>query len=111
MKNKKMKTAFTIIVSIILILAIVAGICLYHFIGISKCVGEKKYSYKTEKISVEYNGINLYGEALIPISDSEQKFKTVIYAHGAESNYKSDITTLKSLAKSGIACYTFDFYG
>lgn len=111
MKNKKMKTAFTIIVSIILILAIVAGICLYHFIGISKCVCEKKYSYKTEKISVEYNGINLYGEALIPISDSEQKFKTVIYAHGAESNYKSDITTLKSLAKSGIACYTFDFYG
>lgn len=51
------------------------------------------------------------GEPLIPISDSEQKFKTVIYAHGAESNYKSNITTLKSLAKSGIACYTFDFYG
>lgn len=98
-------------ICIILILTIVAGICLYHFIGIPRCVGDKKYSYKTEKISVEYNGINLFGEALIPIGDSGQKFKTVIYAHGANSNYKSDMTTLKSLAKSGVACYTFDFYG
>lgn len=111
MKNKKMKTALIIIIAVILVLAIVAGICLYHFIGIPKCVGDKKYKYKTEKISVEYNGINLYGEALIPISDGEQKYKTLIYAHGAESNYKSDMTTLKSLAESGIACYTFDFYG
>ncbi len=106
-----MKTVFTIIISIILVLAIIAGICLCHFIGLPKCVGDKKYKYKIEKTSVEYNGINLYGEALIPICDGEQNFKTVIYAHGASSNYKSDITTLKSLAKSGIACYTFDFYG
>lgn len=111
MKNKEMKTVFTIIISIILVLAIIAGICLCHFIGLPKCVGDKKHSYKTEKISVEYNGINLFGEALIPIGDSGQKFKTVIYAHGANSNYKSDMTTLKSLAKSGVACYTFDFYG
>lgn len=111
MKNTKMKTVLFIMICIILILTIVAGICLYHFIGIPRCVGDKKYSYKTEKISVEYNGINLFGEALIPIGDSGQKFKTVIYAHGANSNYKSDMTTLKSLAKSGVACYTFDFYG
>ena len=111
MKNTKMKTVLFIMICIILILAIVAGICLYHFIGIPRCVGDKKYSYKTEKISVEYNGINLFGEALIPIGVSGQKFKTVIYAHGANSNYKSDMTTLKSLAKSGVACYTFDFYG
>lgn len=111
MKNTKMKTVLFIMICIILILAIVAGICLYHFIGIPRCVGDKKYSYKTEKISVEYNGINLFGEALMPIGDSGQKFKTVIYAHGANSNYKSDMTTLKSLAKSGVACYTFDFYG
>lgn len=30
---------------------------------------------------------------------------------GAESDYKADMTTLKSLAMSSIACYTFDFYG
>lgn len=92
-------------------LAIVAGICLYHYIGIPKSVGEKEYKYRTEKISVEYNGISLYGKALVPVGESGQKFKTVIYAHGANSNYKSDMTTLKSLAESGIACYTFDFYG
>lgn len=70
-----------------------------------KSVGEKEYKYRTEKISVEYNGISLYGKALIPVGESGQKFKTVIYAHGANSNYKSDMTTLKSLAGSGIACY------
>lgn len=92
-------------------LAIIAGICLYYYIGISKPVGQKEYKYKTKEISVEYNGISLYGKALIPVGGSGQKFKTVIYAHGANSNYKSDMTTLKSLAGSGIACYTFDFYG
>ncbi len=44
------------------------------------------------------------GKSLVPVGESGQKFKTVIYAHGANSNYKSDITTLKSLAESGIAC-------
>ena len=34
-----------------------------------------------------------------------------IYAPGAESDYKADMTTLKSLAMSGVACYVFDFYG
>ena len=92
-------------------LAIIAGICLYYYIGISKPVGKKEYKYKTKEISVEYNGISLYGKALIPVGGSGKKFKTVIYAHGANSNYKSDMTTLKSLAGSGIACYTFDFYG
>lgn len=43
-------------------------------------------------------------ENIFLIGESGQKFKTVIYAHGANSNYKSDMTTLKSLAESGIAC-------
>lgn len=43
-------------------------------------------------------------ENIFLIGESGQKIKTVIYAHGANSNYKSDITTLKSLAESGIAC-------
>ena len=97
---------------IIAILTIITVLCLYRFIGISKCVGEEKYSYKRKTIRVKYDEINLYGQALIPKNDNTQsKFPTVIYAHGADSNYKSDIITLKSLAKSGIACYTFDFYG
>ncbi len=101
-----------LLIILLIILILVTGICLYHFVGIPMCVGEKEYDYKTEKIRVDYDGISLYGEALIPISDDDaETFKTIIYAHGADSNYKADMTTLKSLAKSGIACYTFDFYG
>ena len=111
MKRGKKKMIFRIIAGIILILAITAAICLYHFIGVSKCVGEKKYQYEMQEIHVTYDDIDLYGKALIPESDTEETFPTVIFAHGAESNYKSDMATLKSLAKSGVACYTFDFYG
>jgi len=100
----KLKTFLVTAVCIAADLTIVAGICLYHYIGIPKWVGEKEYKYRTEKISVEYNGISLYGKSLVPVGESGQKFKTVIYAHGANSNYKSDMTTLKSLAESGIAC-------
>ena len=58
---------------------------------------------------MEYDGISLYGKALIP--DGDGPFPTVLYAHGAQSDYKADMTTLKSLAMSGVACYAFDFYG
>ena len=78
-----------------LIVAIVAICCVSHFVGFSECVGSEKYDYTT----------------LVPKGESGAKYPTVIYAHGAESDYKADYTTLKSLAKSGIACYTFDFYG
>lgn len=44
---------------------------------------------------MEYDGISLYGKALIP--DGDEPFPTVIYAHGAESDYKADMTTLKGL--------------
>ena len=110
-RKKKLQTAFTIIISMILILAVIAGICLYHFIGIAKPVGEKKYTYTQKEICIDYEDVHLYGVALIPNDDSKSKFPTVIYAHGAESTHSADMTTLKSLAKSGIACYTFDFYG
>ena len=43
--------------------------------------------------------------------DGDGPFPTVLYAHGAENDYKADMTTLKSLAMSGVAYYTFDFYG
>ena len=96
---------------VMLILSLTAAICLYHYIGISKCVGEKSYNYQKKELHVKYDDIDLYGVALIPESRTQTTFPTVIFAHGAESDYKADMTTLKSLAKSGIACYTFDFYG
>ena len=93
--------------------AVVAGIaaivCVGHYVGFPEPAGEEKTGYRTETLCVEYDGISLYGKALIP--DGAGPFPTVLYAHGAESDYKADMTTLKSLAMSGVACYTFDFYG
>ena len=94
-----------------LIVAVVAICCVSHFVGFPECVGSKKYDYTTQEIHVEHDGINLYGKALVPKGEKNAKYTTVIYAHGAESDYKADYTTLESLAQSGIACYTFDFYG
>ena len=110
MRGKK-GMVIKVIVGMVILLAVIAGICLYHYIGISKCVGEQSYNYQKKELHVKYDDIDLYGVALIPESTTQTTFTTVIFAHGAESDYKADMTTLKSLAKSGIACYTFDFYG
>lgn len=85
--------------------------CMIYFKGIPKVVGDTKYKYITKEISIHYDDIYLYGMALIPVDDNKTTFPTVIYSHGAQSNHKADMTTLKSLAMSGIACYTFDYYG
>ena len=110
-RKRKMAVIFGSVGAFALIVAIVAVICVSHFVGFPECVGSKKYDYTTQEIHVEHDGINLYGKALVPKGEKGEKYPTVIYAHGAESDYKADYTTLKSLAKSGIACYTFDFYG
>ena len=81
----------------------------YYIVGFPKCVGDKKYKYSNDEVHFEHEGINLYGRFLLP--KCEGNFSTWINAHGAESDYKSNITTLKSLAMSGISIYTFDFYG
>ena len=111
MTKKKKIVAICSSVTAVVLVAVIAIVCVAHFVGFPKCVGDKAYSYTTKEIHVEHDGINLFGKALIPKGESGSKYPTVIYAHGAESDYKADMTTLQSLAKSGIACYTFDFYG
>ena len=93
----------------VMVAGIAAVISIGHYVGFPKPAGEEKTDYRTEKLCVEYDGISLCGKALIP--DGDGPFPTVLYAYGAESDYKADMTTLKSLAMSGVACYTFDFYG
>ena len=107
--KKQLLIGLVVVASFVFIIGIVTICCLVHYIGISKCVGENKTSYTEKEIHVEYDDINLYGEVLIP--NGEKKYPLVIYAHGAESHYDADYTTLKSLSLSGIACYAFDFYG
>ena len=111
MIKKKIIIAISSVCTFLVAIAIIAVMCVSHFVGFSECVGSKKYDYITEEIHVEHDGINLYGKTLVPKGESDTKYPMVIYAHGAESDYKADYTTLESLAKSGIACYTFDFYG
>ena len=107
--KKWMKAVLIGVVVFALVAGIAAIVCVGHYVGFPEPAGEEKTGYRTETLWVEYDGISLYGKALIP--DGDGPFPTVIYAHGAESDYKADMTTLKSLAMSGIACYTFDFYG
>lgn len=109
--KKKMTIAFGSIGAFVIVIAIIAVICISHFVGFSECVGSRKYEYTTKEVHVEHDGIDLYGKTLVPKDKKGTKFPTVIYAHGAESDYKADYTTLECLVKSGIACYTFDFYG
>ena len=72
---------------------------------------EQDFRYDCKVICTEYDGIRLYGKALIPRDSEVRRFPTVIYAHGADSDHKADMLTLRCLAKRGVACYTFDFYG
>ena len=85
------------------------GLVSRHYVGFPDPAVFKKAGYRTKTLCLEYNGISLYGKAFL--TDGDGPFPTVLYAHGAESDYKADMTTLKSLAMSGVACYTFDFYG
>lgn len=107
--KKWMKAVLIGVVVFALVAGIAAIVCIGHYVGFPEPAGEEKTGYRTETLCVEYDGISLYGKALIP--DGDGPFPTVIYAHGAESDYKADMTTLKSLAMSGVACFTFDFYG
>lgn len=107
--KKKQKVLLSVIILLIVILSAITMICLHYFIGIPKCVGEQAYDYEIQELYVEHDEIRLYGKVLIPQGDGP--FPAIIFAHGAEADYKADMTTLKSLAMSGIVCYTFDFYG
>jgi len=107
--NKRVKVILVLAAAILLIGGISAYFIIGHFVGYPEAVGTEKNSYHVEELHVQHDSIDIYGQALIP--DSGGRFSTVIYAHGAESDYQADMTTLKSLAMSGIAVYTFDFYG
>ena len=107
--KKWIKRALVCLIVFALAAGIAALVGIGYYVGFPQAAGTEKTGYRTEKLCVEYEGINLYGKALIP--EGTGPFPTVLYAHGAESDYKADMTTLKSLAMSGVACYAFDFYG
>lgn len=111
LSKKTTFTIFCILCGIILVASILIPVLYGCIVGYAECVGEKGYKFTSQVMRIEADGIDHYGKIMVPEGESGKKYPTVIYAHGAESDYKADIATLKSLAKSGIVCYTFDFYG
>ena len=69
------------------------------------------YEYETREIWCENGGNRIYGEAYIPISDTETRFPLIIHAHGMGSNHEAGAGYLKRYAERGFAGYTFDFPG
>ena len=109
--KKTAKIIICIVCTLVVVAAVLVPTLIWYIVGFPECVGAKKYSYTIQELHVEADGIDHYGKLLTPDGESGEKYPTVIYAHGAESDYKADMSTLKSLAMSGIAVYTFDFYG
>ena len=103
-KKRKMAVIFGSVDAFALIVAIVV-VCWF-----ARMRGRKKYDYTTQEIHVKYDGINLYGKALVPKSEPQAKCPTVIYAHGAESDYKADYTTLshRRLCSNSVLPCVFD---
>ena len=72
---------------------------------------DKVYEYETRVIWCENNGNRIYGEAYIPISETETKFPLIIHAHGMGSNIEAGEGYCKRYAEKGFAGYSFDFPG
>ncbi|MBQ9679247.1 MAG: alpha/beta hydrolase [Ruminococcus sp.] len=69
------------------------------------------YEVEMREIWCENNGNRIYGEAYIPVSDTETRFPLIIHAHGMGSNHEAGAAYLKRYAEKGYAGYTFDFPG
>ncbi|MDR0662624.1 MAG: lysophospholipase [Spirochaetaceae bacterium] len=72
--------------------------------------GVENFSYETLELSASRDGLNIYGQALIPKSGGG-KFKTIIISHGFGGTYQSLISFARDFASNGIATYVFDFCG
>lgn len=68
------------------------------------------YEYATTEISLENNGMKIYGVAYIPLTGEEQ-LPLVIFSHGLGGNYSNHFDYAGALAIQGIASYSFDFCG
>lgn len=71
----------------------------------------KVYEYNIEELWCKSDDNNIYGQMYIPQGENNQKFPTVIIAHGFSGTYKSNIPYAETFAKNGIAAYLFDFCG
>lgn len=68
------------------------------------------YTYRTDTLYCQREGLNIFGIAYIPEGQHEQ-WPLVIYAHGIGSNHTAGEPYAKALAQKGYVVYTFDFCG
>jgi alpha-beta hydrolase superfamily lysophospholipase len=111
MKKSKKKIIISIISTILVALIIITYInASKYFGGDPITMSDTTYEFETKEISCSNNGKTIYGVAYIP-KDAGEKIPTVIFSHGYNGTYKSNMLVAKSLAMSGIASYSFDFRG
>jgi alpha-beta hydrolase superfamily lysophospholipase len=72
--------------------------------------GTEKFSYETRELSASRDGLNIYGQALIP-TGSNGRLPTIIISHGFGGTYQSLMSFTQNFASKGIAAYVFDFCG
>ena len=66
-------------------------------------------TYTVKEYDFESNGKNLYARAFVP--DVEGRVPLVIFSHGLGANARHEEEVQKTLAKAGIAVFSFEFAG
>ncbi|MGN1373203.1 MAG: alpha/beta hydrolase [Candidatus Coproplasma sp.] len=73
-------------------------------------LSEKEYSYTMEEKTIMCDGQKIKGTLYLS-DNGYDKQEIVIVSHGYASISKSNMYACKSLAKSGITCFSFDYRG
>ena len=66
-------------------------------------------TYTVKEYDFESNGKNLYARAFVP--DASRRVPLVIFSHGLGANVEHEEEVQKTLAKAGIAVFSFEFAG
>ena len=66
-------------------------------------------TYTVKEYDFESNGKNLYARAFVP--DASGRVPLVIFSHGLGANARHEEEVQKTLAKAGIAVFSFEFAG
>lgn len=70
----------------------------------------KSYTYKTDDIWFERDGLKIYGQVFVP-DGIGGKLPLVILSHGFGGTNSSMTSYARAVAEKGYAAVTFDFYG
>ncbi len=76
---------------------------------VSTALAEEKTSFTRKELTVERDGMSIYGELLLP--EAEGPLPLVILSHGFGANHEHLRNYAETFARNGIAAYSFDFIG